>query len=69
MTKSRIYIVISLLLFLSVPWFFTDPIPTEIYGLPSWGFYSLSVTILFAIVTAFLINRYWEKLSDEDIDE
>lgn len=69
MKKPAIYLLISFLLFISVPWFFTDPTPAQVLGLPIWGFYSLSITILFAIVTSVLISKYWEKLSEEEIDE
>ena len=59
MTKFRLCCISSLLLIASVPWFFTGFRSSNFFGFPSWAFYSLSITLLYAIVTAIFFERYW----------
>ncbi len=66
MTKLRLCCISAFLLIASVPWFFTEFRPGNILGLPSWAFYSIFVTIVYAIVTAVFLERYWSLFADED---
>ena len=66
MTKLRLCCISAFLLIASVPWFFTEFRSGNILGLPSWAFYSICVTIVYAIVTAVLFERYWSLFADED---
>ncbi|MFC2084478.1 hypothetical protein ACFLS9_05430 [Bacteroidota bacterium] len=66
MTRRKIYGLIFFLLIISVPWFFTGFSKAQILGLPIWGFYSFVISILFAVVVVFVINKYWETLRKND---
>jgi hypothetical protein len=67
MTKFRLCSVSALLLIASVPWFFTEFRTGNFFGFPLWAFYSLCITLLYAIVTAFFFQRYWTLFAgDED---
>ena len=62
--KKRIYLLVSALLFLSIPWLFFEWSDINILGLPAWAVYSLLFMICFAIVVALLIERYWSDFSE-----
>ena len=59
MTRARLYALIGLLLVLTVPWWFGSPSDSHIAGLPIWAAYSLAMSILFAVVMAVLLHRFW----------
>tara|TARA_B100000686_G_scaffold344207_1_gene426403 strand:- start:874 stop:1002 length:129 start_codon:yes stop_codon:yes gene_type:complete len=41
-----------------------------IMGIPSWAFYSLLVTFLYAVIIYVLIRKYWfTRDYKEDLDE
>ncbi len=65
MTKFRLCCVSAFLLIATVPWLFTENKYGDILGFPSWAFYSLCVTFVYAIVTAIFFERYW-SLFDND---
>jgi hypothetical protein len=67
MTKSRLCCISALILIASVPWFFTEFRAGNFFGFPLWAFYSLCITISYAIVTAIFFQRYWTLFAgDED---
>ena len=66
MTKHRVCLISAILIIASVPWFFTEFMAGNILGFPIWAFYSLCVTILYAIVTACLFQRYWSLFADDE---
>ncbi len=66
MTKLRVCLISAILIIASVPWFFTEFMAGNILGFPIWAFYSLCVTILYAIVTAFFFQRYWSLFADSN---
>ncbi len=68
MTKLRVCFISAFLIVASVPWFFTEFISGNILGFPTWAFYSLCITILYAMVTAFFFQRYWSLFADNDHD-
>ena len=62
MTRTRLYLLTALCLIATVPWFFTGTPPAHILGFPAWAFYSFCATILYAIVLAVVLHRYWPLL-------
>ena len=56
MTKLRVCLISAFLIIASIPWFFTEFMSGNILGFPTWAFYSICVTILYAIVTACFFN-------------
>jgi len=66
MTKHRVCLISAILIIASVPWFFTEFMAGDILGFPIWAFYSLCVTILYAIVTACFFQRYWSLFADDE---
>lgn len=68
MTKFRLCLISAFLLIATVPWFFTRFRPEHIFGFPLWAFYSFCVTVLYAIVIAFFLHRYWYKFDNENDD-
>ncbi len=68
MTKLKLYLISAFFLVATVPWFFTELRTNHILGFPPWAFYSFCATILYAIVIAFLLQRYWSVLAGDDKD-
>jgi hypothetical protein len=66
MTKLRLCCISAVLLIASVPWFFTEFMTVNLFGFPSWAFYSLCITLLYAIVTAVFLQRYWSLFANDD---
>jgi len=66
MTKFRLCCISTLLLIATVPWFFTEFRTSNLFGFPSWAFYSLCITFLYAIVTAIFFQRYWSLFANDD---
>lgn len=62
--KKRIYFLIAVLLFLSIPWFFFDWSDSSILGLPNWAAYSLIFVACFAVILVILIEKYWTDFSE-----
>ena len=60
-----IFIIPVLILIASVPWLFTRPSDTEILGFPVWAFYSLVFSVIYAVVIAIFLKRFW-SLSAQD---
>lgn len=54
----------------ATPWFFVDEWNVSIVGFPPWAFYSLLMTVVFALVVAIFIDRFWEvSAADAERDE
>ena len=49
-----------LLLILTVPWFTFSADAGPILGFPPWAFYSVLMTLLYALVHLFFIHRFWD---------
>lgn len=49
------------LLVLTVPWGFTSGSSTVWFGLPSWAFYSLLTSVVFALVVAIAVRVAWPE--------
>ena len=52
-----------------MPWFFTDFSTKVILGFPAWAIYSLSTSVVYAIIIAFLLEKYWSVSASEDENE
>lgn len=68
MTKFRLYLISAILIIATVPWFFTEFRTSQIFGFPPWAFYSLCITVLYAVVIAFFLQRYWSLLANNGKD-
>ena len=68
MTRTRLYLLLTFFLAATVPWFFTKSHATQIYGFPPWAFYSFCATILYAVIVAFCLRRYWSVSVKDDDD-
>ena len=68
MKLLKLFFIPLLILIASVPWFFTGASDRVILGFPAWGFYSIVFSVIYAVVIAVFLKRYW-SLSAEDIDE
>ena len=55
-------------LILTVPWFFVQENPRSYFGFPDWAFYSFVATISYGLIVAYLIERHWDVLGDDDDD-
>ena len=66
MSRRKRAVLISILALLAtVPWFFRSP-GIGFLGLPPWALYSLVATVLYAIIIAFLIGRFWSDMAGDD---
>lgn len=55
--------LILVLMVLAVPWMFKPTTPAHLMlGMPGWALYSLLVTLVFAIVVAWIIATKWQVL-------
>lgn len=54
---------------LTVPWFFTDFNQNIVFGFPIWAIYSICMSILYAVIIAVLIGRYWSINAGKDRTE
>lgn len=68
MTRAKLYFVLTFFLVATVPWFFIKSQSTQIYGFPPWAFYSFCMTILYAVIVAFCLRRYWSVSAKDDDD-
>ena len=62
-----IYSIPVLILIASVPWFFTGTGGRAVMGFPPWAFYSLLISVLYAVVVAAFLKYYW-AMSAEDAE-
>jgi len=68
MTRTILYTLIALLLFLTVPWFFSAAEFVQVMGMPVWAAYSLGMSVLFALVVVLLLPRCWHLSARDDGD-
>ena len=69
MKLLKLFIIPVVILLASVPWLFTGASDKVILGFPVWAFYSLVVTIIYAIVIAVFLKRYWSLSAGDDDKE
>jgi len=53
------------LILLTIPWFFSGITSSIIIGFPSWALYTFIATFIFAIITSYLLGKYWNLSSRE----
>jgi membrane protein implicated in regulation of membrane protease activity len=68
MSRALIACIILALLALTVPWWWIGKEVSDSKGLPGWALYSLVMNVVFAVVVAWLIQRYWRQFEDDDED-
>ena len=68
MLKFRLYLLLVIGLFLTVPWGGFDTDSVSVFGMPIWAFYSLLFTFVYACFIYSLIKKYW-GISAEDPHE
>lgn len=68
MTRAQLYLLLFVCGAAMVPWFFTEPDPAQVGGWPLWAFYSLAASAGFAVVTAYLLRRFWSVSAGEATD-
>lgn len=69
-TKGALYTYTFLALFFNVPWFFIpgDALPAVILGFPTWAFYAVVASALYAVFICYCLGRHWD-LSAGDPDD
>jgi len=68
MTRIRLYILMLVLILLTIPWFFSGITSRIIVGFPSWALYTFIATLIFAIITSYILGKYW-NLSARELEE
>ena len=70
-SRIRLWVILTeaLLLFLAVPWFFTESSQSQFLGLPLWAVSILLFSVLYALFVAFCLGRYWNELEEGAIDD
>ena len=63
------YIILTITLLATIPWFFTKHKAIHLFGFPPWAFYSLCLTVGYATVVAVFTGRYWDMSEDCDVSE
>ena len=69
---KRLLVLLSPIVFLllTVPWCFVEPSSDRLFGMPSWFIFAMGGSIIFAVLMAVLIGRYWEvSARSEDNDD
>ena len=69
MTRVKLYCLLTACLVVTVPWFFTKYQTQQILGFPPWAFYSFCMTVLYAVIVALCLHRYWSVLAENDNEE
>jgi hypothetical protein len=69
MTRAWIFVIVFALLLSNLPWFFTQPEMRQILGFPPWALYSFVMMIVFGVVTAYFLGRYWTYLAEDGSEE
>ena len=68
MTRTRLYIIMLVLILLTIPWFFSGISPNIIVGFPSWALYTFIATLLYAVITSYILGKYW-TLSARELEQ
>ena len=69
MTRTRLYILILLLILLTVPWFFSGIASIIVVGFPPWALYTLMATLIYAVITSYFLGKYWSLSAREGEEE
>lgn len=69
MNKLILFIILAVTLLATVPWFFTKHRHFHLFGFPPWAFYTLCLTIVYAIVVTVFTGRYWSLSANDNDDE
>ena len=72
MVRVAVFGLPMLVLAMGVPWFFVGQSEGRVLGLPLWAAYAVAADLVFAVVLAFMIGRFWNFAagsgSDDDDD-
>ena len=60
MSRNCVFFISIIVLILTVPWWFFDYSDTIILGLPDWAFYAVFMAILYSIVIAYILEKFWK---------
>ncbi|MEM7384962.1 MAG: hypothetical protein AAF514_08450 [Verrucomicrobiota bacterium] len=68
MQRKRLYLFAGslALLFLTVPWFFTEEEPSLILGYPVWAAWAIGSSLVYACAIAFFLGKYWNLAAGSD---
>ena len=69
MTRTRLYIIILLLILLTVPWFFFGIAQNIVVGFPPWALYTLLATLIYAVIISYFLGKYWSLSAREEQEE
>ena len=59
MSRRKLNLLNFMILLMTVPWFFNNTKFESIMGFPYWAFYSLFLTLLYAIIIFYFLGKYW----------
>jgi hypothetical protein len=62
--STKKILIIWIALFLTVPWWFHG-LSNKWLNLPDWGLYAMIAAIIYSILLAFMIQKYWKTEEDE----
>ncbi len=70
-TKRALYVYTLTALVFTVPWFFfpDERLPRTILGFPTWAFYAVVASILYAVFIAYCLQRHWDLSAGDDADD
>ena len=60
---GRVYLLLTLVCLLSIPWWATETLNGMLFGYPSWAVYSVAMSVLFALTIIAVIGRAWDRLA------
>lgn len=49
-----------------VPWWFSGYTASGFWGIPSWALYSIIATVVYAMILAWMLGRYWDEQAEVD---
>ena len=70
-SKGSLYALTLAALCLTVPWFFSpgEDLPRTILGFPTWAFYSVVASVLYASFIAYCLHRHWDLSAGREDDD
>jgi hypothetical protein len=60
MSRNCVFFISIIVLILTVPWWFFEYSGTIILGLPDWAFYAVFMAIIYSIVIAYILGKFWK---------
>jgi hypothetical protein len=66
MNRTLVFLIMTVLLLLNMPWFFSELQKKQILGFPPWALYSLGMMVIFAIVVCYFLGKYWDDLAGDE---